>query len=51
MIKKKKKSKKKNTIMAIVQANDPERYRERTVQPEKGKGRKHRPRKKKVQDE
>lgn len=36
----------KNVIMAIVQKNDPERYRSRTVEPEKGKGRKNRPRKK-----
>lgn len=40
--------KKKNTIMAIVQKNDPARYRSRTVEAEKGKGRKDRPRNKKV---
>ena len=40
--------KKKNTIMAIVQKNDPKRYRSRTVEAEKGKGRKDRPRNKKV---
>ena len=38
--------KNKNTIMAIVQKNDPLRYRERTVLPEKGRGKKDRPRKK-----
>jgi stalled ribosome alternative rescue factor ArfA len=44
--------KKKNVIMAIVQSEDPERYRTRTVEPEKGKGRKDRPRKKswKIED-
>ncbi len=40
--------KKKNTIMAIVQKEDPTRYRTRTVEAEKGKGRKNRPRNKKV---
>jgi hypothetical protein len=40
--------KKKNTIMAIVQKEDPARYRSRTVEAEKGKGRKNRPRNKKV---
>jgi hypothetical protein len=38
--------KKKNVILAIVVAEDPTRYQERTVKPEKGKGRKERPRKK-----
>ncbi len=38
--------KNKNVILAIVQSSDPTRYRDRTVLPEKGKGRKSRPRKK-----
>jgi len=38
--------KNKNVIMAIVQKEDYKRYRSRTVQTEKGKGRKARPRKK-----
>lgn len=41
---KRKKRRRKNTILAIVQQNDPTRYRERTVLPERGKGRKERPR-------
>lgn len=36
--------KRKNVILAIVQSEDPARYRDRTVLPEKGKGRKTRPR-------
>lgn len=40
--------KNKNVIMAIVQKEDPTRYRSRTVEAEKGKGRKNRPRNKKV---
>jgi len=40
--------KKKNTILAIVQKEDPHRYRTRTVKSEKGKGKKDRPRNKKV---
>lgn len=39
-----KKKRRKNTILAIVQKNDPERYRDRVVKPEKGKGKKSRPR-------
>lgn len=39
-----KKRRRKNTILAIVQQNDPERYRERIVKSDKGKGRKDRPR-------
>lgn len=38
--------KNKNVIMAIVQKTDPNRYRDRTVLPEKGQGKKERPRKK-----
>lgn len=38
--------KNKNVIMAIIQKNDPNRYRDRTVLPEKGQGKKQRPRKK-----
>jgi len=45
-----KKHRRKNTILAIVQQNDPERYRERIVKPEKGKGRKDRPRNYSVDD-
>ena len=43
--------KKKNVILAIVQNEDPKRYRSRTVEAEKGKGRKNRPRNKKVNAE
>lgn len=43
--------KKKNIILAIVQKNDPARYRTRTVESEKGQGRKNRPRNKKVNEE
>jgi hypothetical protein len=39
----------KNVILAIVASEDPTRYKERTVRPEKGKGRKDRPRIKKIQ--
>ena len=35
---------KKCTILACVQKNDPKRFRERSVLPEKGRGRKERPR-------
>lgn len=44
--------KSKNVILAIVSREDPTRYRDRTVLPEKGKGKKERPRKKswKVED-
>lgn len=41
--------KNKNVIMAIVQSEDPTRYKIRTVKPEKGKGRKDRPRTKNVE--
>lgn len=41
---KEKNKRRKNTILAIVQQNDPERYRDRVVKSEKGKGRKDRPR-------
>lgn len=37
--------------MAIVASEDPKRYKDRTVKPEKGKGRKKRPRKKKWEEE
>jgi len=40
--------KKKNVIMAIVAKEDPARFRSRTVEPEKGKGKKSRPRVKKI---
>lgn len=43
--------KNKNVILAIVQKNDPARYRTRTVKSEKGKGKKDRPRNKKVNAE
>jgi len=36
--------KRRNTLMAAMAMNDPSRYRTRTVMPNKGKGRKHRPR-------
>lgn len=36
--------KRRNTVLAIVAANDPTRFRSRTVAPKKGKGRKERPR-------
>lgn len=36
-----------NHIIALVSKNDPSRFRGRTVKPEKGKGRKNRPRVKK----
>jgi hypothetical protein len=36
----------KNFILAIIAKNDPTRLRDRTVEPEKGKGRKDRPRNK-----
>lgn len=44
----KKRKRKKNTILAIVVSEDPTRYRDRIVHPEKGKGRKDRPRKKNI---
>lgn len=43
--------KNKNVVLAIVQKEDPKRYRARTVESEKGKGRKNRPRNKKVNAE
>ena len=42
--KRKAKKGRKNTILAIVQKYDHKRYRNRTVKPEKGRGRKDRPR-------
>ena len=45
---KRKKSKPRNYIKAAIAQNDPTRYRDRIVKPEKGKGRKDRPRNKKV---
>ena len=42
------KKRKKNVILAIVSKEDPTRYRNRTVEPEIGKGRKDRPRNKKI---
>ena len=33
-----------NMVLAVVAANDPTRFRSRTVAPQKGKGRKDRPR-------
>lgn len=47
MVKKKNKSPR-NTILWVIAETDPRRFRDRTVQPEKGKGRKNRPRNKKV---
>jgi len=41
---KKKKPKIRNYVLAYILKNDPTRLRTRTVQPEKGKGRKDRPR-------
>ena len=49
--KKKRRVKKRNQILAAVANNDPTRYRQRTVRPEKGKGRKNRPRRKNWSDE
>ena len=46
----KKKRKPRNTILAIVAKNDPTRFRDRTVSPEKGKGRKERPREFNIDD-
>jgi hypothetical protein len=36
--------KRRNMVLAVVAANDPTRFRSRTVAPKKGKGRKSRPR-------
>ena len=38
------KKRRKNTILAVIAHNDPTRLRDRTVKPEKGRGRKDRPR-------
>jgi len=46
----KKKKGNKNVILAIVQKEDPHRYRDRVVRPEKGMGRKDRPRNKDYSD-
>jgi hypothetical protein len=52
MINKKCKLKKpRNTIMAIIAKNDPTRLQDRTVKPEKGQGRKDRPRNNGINDE
>jgi hypothetical protein len=51
MKKKRRKAKRaRNFILAWVQENDPTRLRTRTVQPEKGSGRKDRPRDNKIDD-
>lgn len=42
--KKKKRNKKRNYILAVISQEDPARLRTRTVKPNKGKGRKDRPR-------
>lgn len=47
---KKRKRRRKCSILAIIQKQDPTRLRDRTVKPEKGKGRKHRPRNNSVDD-
>lgn len=44
----KRKNKPRNYIKAAISQNDPTRYRTRTVKPERGKGRKDRPRNKNV---
>lgn len=44
------KKKPRNTIMKLILENDPERFKQRTVKPEKGKGRKDRPRNNRVDD-
>jgi hypothetical protein len=48
--KRKRKQRRKCSILAIIQKQDPTRLRIRTVKPEKGKGRKHRPRNNSVDD-
>lgn len=40
----------KNVILAIIAKNDPARLRDRTVEPEKGRGRKDRPRNKNLDE-
>lgn len=47
----KKKRRLKNTILAVIAQNDPTRLRARTVESEKGKGRKDRPRNNVINDE
>jgi stalled ribosome alternative rescue factor ArfA len=47
---KKKKLQPRNIILKIIQQEDPERLRQRVVRPEKGKGRKNRPRNNKTDD-
>lgn len=47
MSKKKKKPKPRNHTLALIMKNDPARFKDRKVRPEKGKGRKERPRTKK----
>lgn len=39
-----------NVILAIIAKNDPTRLRDRTVKPEKGRGRKERPRNKNIDE-
>jgi len=54
MAAKKKKQKRKaprNAILGYIAKNDPERFRERTVLPEKGAGSKRRPRSKAIKFE
>lgn len=41
---KRRRRKPRNVILALVAKNDPARLRDRTVKPDKGKGRKERPR-------
>ena len=41
---------KRNSVMRRIAEMDPTRFRQRTVKPEKGKGRKQRPRKKDFRD-
>lgn len=48
---KKKQAKPRNHTLAVIAANDPTRFRDRTVNPEVGKGRKDRPRQKKWENE
>jgi stalled ribosome alternative rescue factor ArfA len=48
--KKRKPTKPRNAILALVAKNDPARFRDRVLHPEKGKGRKERPRDNKADD-
>lgn len=48
--KKRKPRKPRNTILAIIAKNDPTRLKDRTLKPEKGKGRKERPRDNSIDD-